>query len=181
MPRPHKFARPKHLYHALFNHDDDAIITIMAHLNKIAATSPSRQRPSELETDISKALYDLESNIPDMKTALRPLQFASAREVSRDNSISILPNGWQLVSGVINLNITCSLHLTIETFNSTITCNMKANHSLLYSSKSATAKKRSSSSSLFPFFPASTKSNNGNYLLSSCLLFSSTHTDSSQA
>lgn len=54
----------------------------MAHLNKIAATSPSRQRPSELETDISKALYDLESNIPDMKTALRPLQFVSAREVS---------------------------------------------------------------------------------------------------
>lgn len=54
---------------------------IMAHLNKIAATSPSRQRPSELETDISKALYDLESNIPDMKSALRPLQFVSAREV----------------------------------------------------------------------------------------------------
>lgn len=53
----------------------------MAHLNKIAATSPSRQRPSELETEISKAFYDLESNIPDMKTALRPLQFVSAREV----------------------------------------------------------------------------------------------------
>ncbi|KAL6713469.1 ribosomal protein S7A [Lecanora helva] len=53
----------------------------MAHLNKIALNSPSRQRPSELETDISKALYDLESNIPDMKSALRPLQFVSAREL----------------------------------------------------------------------------------------------------
>ncbi|MCJ1346111.1 40S ribosomal protein, partial [Peltigera leucophlebia] len=49
-------------------------------LNKIAATSPSRQNPSELETSIANALYDLESNIPDMKTALRPLQFVSARE-----------------------------------------------------------------------------------------------------
>ena len=54
----------------------------MAALNKIAATSPSRQKPSELETSIANALYDLESNIPDMKTALRPLQFVSAREVS---------------------------------------------------------------------------------------------------
>ena len=54
----------------------------MAALNKIAATSPSRQKPSELETSIANALYDLESNIPDMKSALRPLQFVSAREVS---------------------------------------------------------------------------------------------------
>jgi len=54
-----------------------------AALNKIAATSPSRQHPSELETSIANALYDLESNIPDMKTALRPLQFVSAREVCR--------------------------------------------------------------------------------------------------
>ena len=52
-----------------------------AALNKIAPTSPSRQRPSELESSIANALYDLESNIPDMKTALRPLQFVSAREV----------------------------------------------------------------------------------------------------
>lgn len=56
--------------------------TMAAALNKIAATSPSRQNPSELETSIANALYDLESNIPDMKTALRPLQFVSAREVS---------------------------------------------------------------------------------------------------
>lgn len=53
----------------------------MAALNKITPTSPSRQKPSELETSIANALYDLESNIPDMKTALRPLQFVSAREV----------------------------------------------------------------------------------------------------
>lgn len=52
-----------------------------AALNKIAPTSPSRQRPSELESSIASALYDLETNIPDMKTALRPLQFVSAREV----------------------------------------------------------------------------------------------------
>lgn len=53
----------------------------MAHLNKIAANSPSRQHPSELESSIASALYDLETNIPDMKGALRPLQFVSAREV----------------------------------------------------------------------------------------------------
>ncbi|MCJ1254796.1 40S ribosomal protein [Lignoscripta atroalba] len=53
----------------------------MAHLNKIAATSPSRQHPSELESSIASALYDLETNIPDMKSALRPLQFVSAREL----------------------------------------------------------------------------------------------------
>ena len=50
-------------------------------LNKIAANSPSRQNPSEIETNISNALYDLETNIPDMRSALRPLQFVSAREV----------------------------------------------------------------------------------------------------
>ncbi|KAL8714242.1 MAG: hypothetical protein Q9220_001971 [cf. Caloplaca sp. 1 TL-2023] len=53
----------------------------MAALNKIAATSPSRQRPNETENNIASALYDLESNIPDMKSALRPLQFVSAREI----------------------------------------------------------------------------------------------------
>ncbi|KAI9728852.1 MAG: 40S ribosomal protein [Candelina submexicana] len=52
----------------------------MAAMNKIAATSPSRQSPSEIETSIANALYDLETNIPDMKGALRPLQFVSARE-----------------------------------------------------------------------------------------------------
>ena len=55
----------------------------MAAINKIAATSPSRQTPSELETSIAGALYDLETNNTDMKSALRPLQFVSAREVSQ--------------------------------------------------------------------------------------------------
>jgi len=53
----------------------------MAAMNKIAPNSPSRHKPSELESSIASALYDLESNIPDMKSALRPLQFVSAREV----------------------------------------------------------------------------------------------------
>ncbi|KZF23518.1 40S ribosomal protein S7E [Xylona heveae TC161] len=53
----------------------------MAALNKIAPNSPSRAQPSELETSIANAIYDLESNIPDLKTALRPLQFVSAREI----------------------------------------------------------------------------------------------------
>jgi len=50
-------------------------------LNKIAPNSPSRAKPSEIETSIATALYELETNIPDMKSALRPLQFVSAREV----------------------------------------------------------------------------------------------------
>jgi hypothetical protein len=52
-----------------------------AALNKIAANSPSRQSPSDIETSIANALYDLEQNIPDMRAVLRPLQFVSAREV----------------------------------------------------------------------------------------------------
>ncbi|KIW15253.1 40S ribosomal protein S7 [Exophiala spinifera] len=50
-------------------------------LNKIAHNSPSRQHPSELETSIATALYELETNIPDLKSSLRPLQFTSAREL----------------------------------------------------------------------------------------------------
>ena len=50
-------------------------------LNKIVPNSPSRQSPSEVELSIATALYDLETNIPDMRGALRPLQFVSAREV----------------------------------------------------------------------------------------------------
>ncbi|KAL1953061.1 hypothetical protein VTO42DRAFT_3623 [Malbranchea cinnamomea] len=53
----------------------------MAALNKIAANSPSRQQPSELEISIANALTDLETNTPDLKAALRPLQFVSAREI----------------------------------------------------------------------------------------------------
>lgn len=50
-------------------------------LNKIAATSESRAHPSELEISVATALYELETNIPDLKSALRPLQIQSAREV----------------------------------------------------------------------------------------------------
>ncbi|RKF77179.1 40S ribosomal protein S7 [Golovinomyces cichoracearum] len=53
----------------------------MSSLNKIAANSPSRQRPSELENSIAGALYELETNTPDLKVALRPLQIVSAREI----------------------------------------------------------------------------------------------------
>ena len=53
----------------------------MAHLNKIAANSASRQHPSELEGNIANAIYELETNTADMKSALRPLQFVSAKEV----------------------------------------------------------------------------------------------------
>lgn len=56
-------------------------LAIMAAVNKIALNSPSRQNPSELETAIAGALFDLESNTQDLKATLRPLQFASAREV----------------------------------------------------------------------------------------------------
>lgn len=52
-----------------------------AALNKIAPNSPSRAKPSEIEQAIATALYELEQNIPEMKAALRPLQFVSAREV----------------------------------------------------------------------------------------------------
>jgi len=50
-------------------------------LNKIAPNSPSRAKPNEIETNIATALYELETNIPDMRAALRPLQFVSAREI----------------------------------------------------------------------------------------------------
>lgn len=53
----------------------------MAHLSKIAMTSKSRSSPSELETNIATAIHELETNTPDMKSALRPLQFVSAKEV----------------------------------------------------------------------------------------------------
>ena len=59
----------------------------MAALNKIAGSGASRQNPSELETNIANALFELETNIPDLKSALRPLQFVSAREVSSSNHL----------------------------------------------------------------------------------------------
>lgn len=48
---------------------------------KIAANSPSRASPSEIEVAINNALEDLQNNIPDLRSSLRPLQFVSAREV----------------------------------------------------------------------------------------------------
>ena len=62
-------------------HDNRPATMSSPSLNKIAPNSPSRQNPSEIETSIANALYDLETNIPDMKSSLRPLQFVSAREV----------------------------------------------------------------------------------------------------
>lgn len=50
--------------------------------NKIALNSPSHANPSELETNIAQALYDLESSVADLKASLRPLQFSSAKEVN---------------------------------------------------------------------------------------------------
>jgi small subunit ribosomal protein S7e len=51
-------------------------------MKKIAASSPSQANPSETDIAIATALYDLETNISDMKAALRPLQFITSREVS---------------------------------------------------------------------------------------------------
>merc|ERR1712072_1172986 len=50
-------------------------------LNKIAPNSPSQAKPNEVETNVATALYELETNVPDMRGALRPLQFMSAREI----------------------------------------------------------------------------------------------------
>jgi chromosomal replication initiation ATPase DnaA len=76
----------------------------MAALNKIAATSSSRSSPSELETSIANALYELETNIPDLKSALRPLQFVSAREVSFPFSRSLATISFPTI------NLTFRLH-----------------------------------------------------------------------
>lgn len=73
----------------------------MAAINKIALNSPSRQNPSELETAIAGALFDLESNTQDLKATLRPLQFVSAREV-RLLRFAYLPElrvGWGYFAG----------------------------------------------------------------------------------
>merc|ERR1711939_1012214 len=67
-------------------------------LNKIAANSPSRAHPSELEQNIAGALYELEQNIPDLKSALRPLQFASARELEVGHN-KLLDDGQVVIPG----------------------------------------------------------------------------------
>jgi len=48
---------------------------------KIADNSPSKDKPSELELSIAQALYDLETQVGDLKAALRPLKFSNAREL----------------------------------------------------------------------------------------------------
>jgi len=48
---------------------------------KIAHNSPSHANPSELEAGIAQAFFDLETQSTDLKPALRPLQFVSAKEV----------------------------------------------------------------------------------------------------
>lgn len=67
--------------HLQLNRSAPAVKMSAQALNKIAPNSPSRQNPSELEQNIAQALYDLETNTADLKVALRPLQFVSAREV----------------------------------------------------------------------------------------------------
>jgi hypothetical protein len=70
------------VYHSIHysQHLPSAIMSGAA-ANKIAPNSPSRASPSEIETSIANALHDLETNIPDMRSAIRPLQFVTAREV----------------------------------------------------------------------------------------------------
>lgn len=72
---------PADLNHPAPPRSSTSSLAIMAAINKIAANSPSRQNPSELETAVAGALFDLESNTQDLKATLRPLQFVSAREV----------------------------------------------------------------------------------------------------
>ena len=117
----------------------------MAHLNKIAVTSPSRQHPSELETSIASALYDLETNIPDMKSALRPLQFVNAKEVCEE---SPSPTSWQ--AGKVLYRGIKLLMLGFHPF---------------HSSKSGMAGRQLSSSSPFLFYKVSIKSSNGKFYL----------------
>lgn len=54
----------------------------MSARNKIL--KPEGQSPSSLEVLIAQALVDLESNSPELKADLRPLQFVAAREVNLD-------------------------------------------------------------------------------------------------
>lgn len=53
----------------------------MASRSKIYPSSPSHANPSPIEESVSSALSELEANVSDLKSALRPLQFASAKEL----------------------------------------------------------------------------------------------------
>lgn len=63
----------------------------MSSINKIAANSPSHANPSELEQHIAQALFDLEQSVADLKSALRPLQFTSAKEVNIKTQFRRIP------------------------------------------------------------------------------------------
>ena len=52
-------------------------VAIKIHRTANAPTSP----PSELETKIAQAFLELESNVPELKAELRPLQISAAKEV----------------------------------------------------------------------------------------------------
>ena len=50
--------------------------------NKIYRTANAPNLPpDETETSVAQALLDLESNVPELKSELRPLQISAAREV----------------------------------------------------------------------------------------------------
>lgn len=50
--------------------------------NKIFRTANAPNLPpDETETSVAQALLDLESNVPELKSELRPLQISAAREV----------------------------------------------------------------------------------------------------
>ena len=50
--------------------------------HKIARTANAQSTaPDETEVKVAQALIDLENNVPDLKTELRPLQISAAREV----------------------------------------------------------------------------------------------------
>ncbi|EWC45298.1 40S ribosomal protein S7 [Drechslerella stenobrocha 248] len=49
--------------------------------SKIYPSSSSAQNPSEIELQVAQAFLDLETNAQELKSALRPLQFQSAKEL----------------------------------------------------------------------------------------------------
>lgn len=50
--------------------------------HKIQRTANAPQSPpDETETSVAQALIELENNVPELKTELRPLQISAAREV----------------------------------------------------------------------------------------------------
>lgn len=46
-----------------------------------AAAKVLNQTPTELELKIANAIFEIETSTPDLKTALRPLQFKSVKEI----------------------------------------------------------------------------------------------------